>query len=119
MNNYKTGDGKRFATQAQAIEHANNVARQKNIIISVEEIKRKQTMIKKVFVINDGGFSFGMDSVTPVSWVFSNRKPKNMYAEYNLSPFTDNAKVQEWIAQNKKVCMSLVELREKLKALAA
>lgn len=39
----------------------------------------------KIYVINDGGFSFGMDAVTPVSWDKVKRGNK-IYTSYNLTP---------------------------------
>ena len=38
---YRTGDGKRFATKQEAIAHANRLADRKNIIVAVERIARK------------------------------------------------------------------------------
>lgn len=76
------------------------------------------TKILHVHVVNDGGFMFGMDKVTPVSWKFSNRVPAKVYNSFRLKPeHADNEKVQKWIARHKAVVMSYRELYNTLEEL--
>jgi hypothetical protein len=76
--------------------------------------------IRTVYIngADKSGFTFGVDSVTPTTWKFSNRVPKSAYASFALGEIADNPKVQEWIQQNKTVIMSKIELQNKLKQLA-
>lgn len=49
------------------------------------------------YVINDGGFSFGMDSVTPVSWKFSSKKlTRNVYRDWKMPDY-----MRHWCKANK------------------
>lgn len=39
-------------------------------------------------VVNDGGFSFGMDNVTPVTWRFAPRRlTRNIYRSWTMPPY--------------------------------
>ena len=65
------------------------------------------------------GMTFGIDDVTPVTWIFRNSKPKNGILPYSLEPYSDNEHTQKWIRENNKtVVMSFYELRAKLLSLA-
>ena len=44
----------------------------------------------RAYVMNYGGFEYGMDSVTPVSWRFSRRQLKRgIYREWILPSYMD------------------------------
>lgn len=67
---------------------------------------------------HDGQFSFGVDAVTPVEFVFSPRehKNRNIYVSYKLpAKLIASAEFQSWAAQNPRVILSLNQLRAKLK----
>ena len=60
----------------------------------------------KAYVINDGGFSFGMDSVTPVQWRFSHRELKRKVYRSWLMPYY----MTKWCKQNPHWIGSMSEL---------
>jgi len=64
------------------------------------------TRITRAYVINDGGFSFGMDNVTPVSWRFTRRQLKRgIYREWTMPGYMD-----AWCKQNPTWIGSLRDL---------
>jgi len=53
---------------------------------------RTQTpRLTRAYVIDDGGFTYGMDSVTPVSWRFTRRQLKRgIYREWIMPGYMDD-----------------------------
>jgi hypothetical protein len=48
------------------------------------------TRMMRAYVINDGGFTFGMDHVTPASWRFTRSQLKRgIYREWTLPEYMD------------------------------
>ena len=44
--------------------------------------------LTRAYVMNDGGFDYGMDSVTPVTWRFSRRPlTRNVYREWIMPDY--------------------------------
>ena len=72
--------------------------------------------IRRVYVEDSSGFTLGMDNVTPVTFIFSNRLPKTAYTSFSIEPLADNPKVQEWIQSlsDKRIIMSMNDLARKL-----
>ena len=46
-------------------------------------------------VINDGGFEYGMDAVTPASWIFGRERSRKVYRKWLLPPY-----MHAWAKQN-------------------
>lgn len=60
----------------------------------------------KAYVINDGGFSFGMDKVTSVYWRFTTRELKrNIYQSWKMPDY-----MAKWCRQNPQWFGSMDEL---------
>lgn len=110
-------DGKRIES---AFYTSKDTSMQSDFGAWVEFVKAHSLqVIRSVHVENNGGFTFGMDSITPVSFVFSNKPSANVYDSFGLGDFADFPKVQEWIKQqNFKAVMSKNELIQKIISLS-
>lgn len=86
-------------------------------------VKPKKNFPKKggrpyAAVVNDDGFKFGMDAVTPVSWQFgySRKQVKLGRKFYNAWWLPDTPKVRAFIAENSAGWIgSLIALKAKLR----
>ena len=68
----------------------------------------------KAYVINDGGFEYGMDRVTPAWWRFSNRRLRaNVYREWTLPDYMiEWAKLRpNWFGTYNELCAVARSLR--------
>ena len=63
-----------------------------------------------VNVINDGGFSFGMDKVTPVTWRITRRAPLRRAYRAWLLPVYMHAWAREQLASKTPIHASMREL---------
>ena len=100
------------------------------ILVSDKPVKRRRNpMARKsngpfyyALVPADGGFSFGMDSVTPVRFVFSNRdRTRGIYRSFELpDSVTSNPEFQQFASRlpGNSIVASLNELRSMLKKYA-
>lgn len=71
-----------------------------------------------VSVINDGGFTFGMDLVTPVSWVFHKRpRSRGVYRCWRIAPaIAASPAFRAWLERNPSPVMSYNDLAAVLRS---
>ncbi len=76
--------------------------------------------ITHLSVVNDGGFSFGMDQTTPVSWSLSSRpRIRGMYRTWRVPQHAiDSQAFQAWAARNPAPVMSYRDMQATLRGFA-
>lgn len=72
-----------------------------------------------IYVTSEGGFLFGLDAVTPVSWAISARAPAERYRYAWLVPEEQANKIPKGLVASVKSVIALIDAPSTINAYAA